>query len=79
MEPADTLFKHFSFPSPLGTVEMTELLASGSYGTVWKATCNEQAYAVKILFKHGLDDAQLKIQALEYELHSKVFRHSLNL
>jgi hypothetical protein len=72
MELDTSLFKSYSFPSPLGIVEMTDLLASGSYGTVFKATARGQSFAVKILFRTGLDDTQLKQQTLEYEIHAKV-------
>jgi len=70
-------FTLHSFDTPIGTLTLSHELGSGSYATVWLATCPSNiTYALKILSKADLSPLELEIQRLEHTLHFRVAKHA---
>jgi serine/threonine protein kinase len=60
-----------------GRLQLTGILGSGAYGTVFQAVDIQTnvPYAVKALHKHGLDPRQMKFQQREIQLHHQASAH----
>lgn len=60
-----------------GSIQLTEIIGVGAYGTVYKAhdLLTNAEYAVKALPKVGLDQRQKKFQDREISLHYQASQH----